>query len=66
MADQVIVGFDTPGIVTVNCCCWFPINIAVAGDTEIVVTVTAALAVTEVSAALAAVMVWPPVAVGAV
>jgi hypothetical protein len=53
-------------MLAVNCCFAEAMIVAEAGETEIVVTTMDALAVTDASALLVAVMVWVPIAAGAV
>ena len=66
--DQVIVGFAWPLTVAVNCWVAPVIITALVGEmaTPAAVTVTVALALLVVSAALVAVTVWVPACVGAV
>jgi hypothetical protein len=57
VADQLMVGFETPGSVAVKANCVPLRSVVVLDDIERLVTVTEALAVTEESAALTAVIV---------
>jgi hypothetical protein len=65
VADQVIAGLVTPGIVAVNCWVALPTSAAVMGESKMLVTVIEALAVIAELATVAAVIVCVPSVVGA-
>lgn len=64
--DQVTAVLEDPGSVAVNCCVPAGATVAVVGETMMAAIVTVAVAFSDVSAELVAVMVCVPAADGAV